>query len=338
MMQARSQQQRAASGQMSGMQGLSQASGGPGAMGVPNGSPTRMSPSGQQSSMQQQGGFPFPGGGGGGHSGMDPRMSNAMGLTPAQQANLASMNPQQRQLFLLQQQQMMRGGNASNAAMMNQQMYNAAQQQRIAGSSPHMGSPMLGGATDGANFPAALRSNPGVPGIARSARTPSDHAPSPMTPQLSQRGSGSMEDFQRVMMQQAQAQRNMAQGGGGMNQMGMGNVNAAWPQSQPNQMQPNQGSYGPMSPPGSASGYGGMPGGSPSIGGQQQWSPNASAPYPFNTGSPSANHSVEGTAPGSRQASATPAPHQQQQVSQNSPLPGADQSGLNDFDIFDWGQ
>lgn len=314
------------------MSGFPQAGG----HGVPNGSPTRMSPGGQQTPMQQQGGFPFPGGGGGGgQGGMDPRTPGAMGLTPAQQANLANLNPQQRQLLLLQQQQMMRGGNAPNQSMMNQQMFNAAQQQqqqqRMAGSSPHIGSPMLGGPTDGGNFPAALRSNPGVPGIARSARTPSDHAPSPMTPQLSQRSSGQMDDFQRAMMQQAQ--RNMAQGGG-MSQLG--NMNAAWPQAQQNQMQANQGSFGAMSPPGSASGFGGMPGGSPSLGGSQQWSPNSTGgSFPFNAGSPSAN--MQGAdAPGSRQASATPAP--QQQLSQNDTLAGADQTGLSDFDIFDWGQ
>ena len=291
-------------------------------MGVPNGSPTRMSPSGQQTPMQQQGGYPFPGGGG---------APNNMGLTPAQQANLAQMNPQQRQLFLLQhQQQMMRGGgNAQNAAMMNQQMFNA-QQQRMAGASPSIGSPMLGGPGDGGNFPAALRSNPGVPGIARSARTPSDHAPSPMTPQISQGRGGQMDDFQRAMM----AQRNLAQGGG-MNQLGGGNMNPQWPQSQG--MGGNPGMPGAMSPPGSAGGFGGMSGGgSPAIGGQQQWSPNSGGgQFPFNTGSPSAGPQDMSGA-GSRQASATPAPTAG--LAQNSPMPGGDQSGLNDFDIFDWDQ
>ncbi|KIP09807.1 hypothetical protein PHLGIDRAFT_125957 [Phlebiopsis gigantea 11061_1 CR5-6] len=324
MMQARSQQQRAANGQMAAMQGMPQVSGGSGGMGVPNGSPTRISAGGQQSHMQQ--GYPFPGSNNGPGS-MDPRTSSLMGsLTPAQQASIANMTPQQRQLFLLQQQQqMMRGGNPANP-MMNQQVFNPAQQQRMPGSSPHIGSPMLGGSPDGANFPAALRSNPGVPGIARSARTPSDHAPSPITPQLSQRGSTSMDDFQRSMMQQAQ--RNIAQGGG-MNQLAMGN--AGWAQSQQNPMTPNQASFGAMSPPGSATGYGG----SPSIGGQQQWSPNANASFQFNTGSPLGNPSADLMAPGSRQASATPAP---QQMAQNSPLPGGDQTGMNDFDLFDWGQ
>lgn len=289
-------------------------------MGVPNGSPTRMSPSGQQTPMQQQGGFPFPGGGG---------APNAMGMTPAQQANMANMNPQQRQLFLLQhQQQMMRGGSAQNAAMMNQQMFNAAQQQRMAGASPHIGSPMLGGPADGGNFPAALRSNPGVPGIARSTRTPSDHAPSPMTPQISQGRGSQMEDFQRAMM----AQRNLQ--AGGMNQMVGGNMNPAWPQSQG--MVGSPGMHGAMSPPGSP-GFGGMSGGgSPSIGGQQQWSPNNGGQFPFHTGSPSAGPGdISLSAAGSRQASATPVPTN---MTQNSPMPGGDQTGLNDFDIFDWGQ
>lgn len=290
-------------------------------MGVPNGSPSRMSPSGQQASMQQQGGFPFPGSGGGG-------TPNNMGLTPAQQANLANMTPQQRQLFLLQQQQMMRGNNTQNNAMMNQQMFNAAQQQRMAGASPHIGSPMLGGPADGGNFPAALRSNPGVPGIARSARTPSDHAPSPMTPQISQGRSGHMDDFQRAMM----AQRNLAQAGG-MNQLGGGNMNPAWPQSQgmAGQVMP-----GAMSSPGNA-GFGGMSGGgSPSIGGQQQWSPNsAGGQFSFNSRSPSAGPQSDVSLADSRQTSATPAPLG---MAQNSPMPGGDQAGLSDFDIFDWGQ
>lgn len=320
MMQAKSQQQRAANAQA----GFPQGAGGAGAMGVPNGSPTRMSPSGQQNSMQQQGGFPFPGGSGG--------PSNTMGLTPAQQATLANMNPQQRQLFLLQhqqQQQMMRGSNAQNNAMMNQQMFNPAQQQRMPGTSPHIGSPMLGGPADGGNFPAALRSNPGVPGIARSARTPSDHAPSPMTPQISQGRGGQMDDFQRAMM----AQRNMGQVGG-MNQLGGANMNASWPQSQGMN---NQGMSGAMSPPANAS-FGGMSaGGSPSIGGQRQWSPNTTGgQYPFNAGSPSSGLPGDISLSDSRQASATPAP--MGGMAQNSPMPGGDQSGLNDFDIFDWTQ
>ncbi|GJE84801.1 hypothetical protein PsYK624_008770 [Phanerochaete sordida] len=315
MMQAKSQQQRAANAQAGFPQG-------PGGMGVPNGSPTRMSPSGQQTPMQQQGGFQFPGGGG---------QQNAMSLTPAQQANLANMNPQQRQLFLMQhqqQQQIMRGGNNPNSAMMNQQMFNAAQQQRMAGASPHIGSPMLGGPGDGSNFPAALRSNPGVPGIARSARTPSDHASSPMTPQISQGRGGQMDDFQRAMM----AQRNLQ--GGGMNQLAGGNMNASWPQSQG---MVGQGMSGAMSPPGSA-GFVGMPGGgSPSIGGQQQWSPNnASGQFPFNARSPSAGPQGDISISESRQTSATPAP--MAGMAQNSPMPGGDQGGLNDFDIFDWTQ
>jgi hypothetical protein len=324
-MQARGQQQRAAAaaGQGGPVQGYPQGASGPIPMSVPNGSPTRISPTGQQGQMQQQGGFPFPGGAGGSGA------PNPMGLTPAQQANLANMNPQQRQLLLLQQQQMMRGSNAPNGSMMNPSMFNAAQQQRMTGSSPHIGSPMLGSTPDQGNFPSPLRSNPGVPGIARSTRTPSDHVPSPMTPQLS-RSASQMDDLQRAMAQQ----RNMGQGGG-MMQLSAGNMNAAWPQAQVSHMQPNPGLFGATSPPGSASGYGGIAG-SPSIGGQQQWSPNGGGSFPFNVGSPSAAPDIPSA--GSRQTSATPAPHQQPQMPQNSPMPGGDQTGLNDFDLFDWGQ
>lgn len=216
-------------------------------------------------------------------------------------------------------------------------MFNAVQQQRMAqqaGSSPHIGSPMLGGAVDGNNFPPALRSNPSVPGIARSTRTPSDHAASPMTPQLGQRTLNPMQDeYNRAMM--GGGQRNMnphAQAGG------MG-INTSWPQNQhqnqqsPQQMGQPQGGFG-MATPGSAGGYSvGMAGNSSSP--HQQW--NQGGQFPFSAGSPAQQSDVMTLQP-PRQASATPAPLQQQQPSlaQNSPM--GEQTGLNDFDIFNWAQ
>lgn len=296
------------------IQGFSQGQqngGMPGQMGVHNGSPTRISS--QQSPMPPQGSFPF-----GNQGGMDPRTANAMGG-----ANMP-LDPQRRQLLLMQQQQnMMR-----NTAIFNQQRL-AAQQQ--AGGSPHIGSPMLGGSADGNAFP-ALRSNPSVPGIARSTRTPSDHAPSPLTPQLS---GGRSEEMQRAMMQQ---QRNMFHGQNpGMAQMaGMGGMNPSWPQTQqPGPMPHGQGSYS-MSPPGSA-GFGNMPGGAPSPASGQQWSQPGGGSFAFNAASPSAGQPSDGNPrPGSRQTSATPVPLQQQPMPQNSPM--GDQAGLSDFDIFTWGQ
>ena len=310
------------------MQGFPQGqqNGMPGQMGLPNGSPTRLSQ--QQSPMPPQGSFPFANSGG-----MDPRVAAGLG------GGNVPLDPQRRQLLLMQQQNMMR----SNAMFNNQQ-----QQQRLAqqaGGPQHMGSPMLGG--DGVSFP-ALRSNPSVPGIARSTRTPSDHAPSPLTPQLS----GGAQDLQRAMMAQ-QGQRGMNpnmlhgqnHGMGQMAQMGLAGLNAGWPQSQQQQQQqmpgPHGQSYG-MTPPGSA-GFGSMPGGGSPVGGgggqQQQWPQGVQGgpSFAFNAGSPSGQPTPEGLnqGPGSRQTSATPAPHQQ--MVQNNPM--GDQAGLNvDFnEMFTWG-
>ena len=211
------------------------------------------------------------------------------------------------------------------------------------GASPHIGgagSPMLGG--DGASFP-ALRSNPSaVPGIARSTRTPSDHAPSPLTPQLS---GGGAQDLQRAMMQQQQQQQQQAQRiMHGINQMGRGmdGINPSWPQTQQQQAQQQAGAYA-MSPPGSA-GFGAAA--SPTGGPQWAGGAGAGAQFAYNAGSPSAGPQGQqdgGMGPVSRQTSATPAPHQQQQqqqqlAAQNNAM--GDQAGLNvDFnDMFNWGQ
>ncbi len=304
------------------------------------GSPNRL-PGGQQHSPSQTN-FPFSN-----HT-PNPVMSNTTGmgnLTPAQQAAFANLDPHHRQLFLMQQQrhqqqqQMMRSGNPSTASMMNAQMF-AAQQQRMAqqaGSSSHIGSPMLGGPNDG-SFP-ALRSNPGVPGIARSTRTPSDHGASPMTPQLSQRGSVQMEDYQRAMMQQGQRGMTPNTPNPSSGQMGVGNINSAWPQGQSGtpHISHGQGSYG-MSPPGSA-GYGNMSGGVHSPAGNQWVHTGGQFPYAAASPAGSQHPSDGGAGPNSRQTSATPAsnPHQQQML-QNSPSMG-DQAGLSDLEFFNnWGQ
>ncbi|KAI0092504.1 hypothetical protein BDY19DRAFT_488840 [Irpex rosettiformis] len=272
-----------------------------GSMGLSNESPTRMSPTGHQ----------FPTGSTGG--GMSP--SNPMsGLTAAQQNNLQSLTPvQKQQLMMLQQHQQMRSGNV-NPNMLNQQALTMQQQhqQRIIqqmASSAHVGSPMLGGTADGGNFPPSLRSNPSVPGIARSTRTPSDHSQSPMTPQLSQLGG------QRGMNQLPQA---------GMG----GNMNQSWPQN--SQMGQGQG-YG-MSPPNSAGGFGGMSGGASSPMSNQQWNQNSQ--MMFSGGMGNQQLGDIGGLPISRQTSATPVP--QPQLAQNSPM--GDGAGMNDFDIFNWTQ
>lgn len=303
-----------------------------------SGSPTRVSPVSHQSPVQGQpsaNAFPFTNHGP--NPGMEPR--STPGLTPQQQAALANLPPQQRQFYLMQQQ-MMRGGNGSNQAMMNPQMVAAAQErmrqeQRMAaaGMAHHAGSPIPGG-MDGSQFP-ALRSNPGVPGIARSSRTPSDHTPSPA---VSQRmSSQASEEYQRaVMMQQAQ-QRGMTphlQQNAGFAQMN-------WPQTNQPQVPQGQGPYG-MSPPNSAGathggGYGGLPGGGPSSAqsGGHNWPQNAAGgQFPFVATLPAASQHHSDTAMTPRQASATPIPHQQ--MSQNSP--SADQAGLSELDMFNWMQ
>ncbi|RDX52942.1 hypothetical protein OH76DRAFT_1343952 [Lentinus brumalis] len=298
-----------------------------------DGSPSRMSPVSQQSPMQPS----YPPG--------DPRSM----LTPQQQQTFASLNPHQRQLWAMQQQ-MLRGGGGGgsgmNPQMMNQQqmmqerMRLAQAQAAGSGSSPNgMGSPMI----DGPQF-AALRSNPGMPGIARSARTPSDSVPSPVSQQrMSMSGQSPEEQQQRAMMiqqAQAQAQRGMASqmqnagfgGGGGMSfaqmqGMGMGGGGGGG------------GQYGGMgSPPGSAGGSNGggsgYRGGSPAAGGQMWGGPGGGGQGygggPFMAPSPSASQH-DGMTPG-RQASATPAPHQQ--MGQNP----ADSSSLGEMDFFNWGQ
>lgn len=358
-MHARNQQNRAAAMQSHGSNTSANFPGG----GIPaisnpslagalqNGSPTRSSPISQQpnvaSQSQQAGLFPNQAGG------MDPRAALLASLTPQQQASLASMNPQQRQLFLMQQQQALQRGN-STSGMMNQQMLS---QQRMAqaGSPTHNNPGMMGMGgvqSDGASFP-ALRSNPGVPGIARSIRTPSDHMQSPMTPQ---RGtSQTPDDYQRAMMQQQQqqqGQRGMTPGqDGGF--MGMGNAgmqgSAGWGgQGQQNVAGMGGGSYG-MTPPNSAGVVGQ---GSPFVGGMSNgvsspvvgssWSQGAG----FSTGSPVGQGQVQqhqqqmgvggvDVVGPVRQTSMTPAPHSQ--MSQNSPVVG-DQTGMSDFDLFNWNQ
>ncbi|TBU61264.1 hypothetical protein BD310DRAFT_946699 [Dichomitus squalens] len=344
MLQAR-QQQRNAQAQGGGAMGAFPQGGMQGGL-TPqhtgDGSPSRMSPV-SQSPMQPS--FPqnAPG---------DPRSM----MTPQQQQVLASMNPQQRQLYLMQQQ-MLRGGQQVGGGM-NPQMMNPQQvmqermrieQQRLAqaqaqaAASGHvsppnaMGSPMV----DGPQFP-ALRSNPGMPGIARSTRTPSDSNPSPVSGQRMSMSGQSPEDQQRaMMMQQAQVQqRGMAPQQQQM-QAGFGNGNPMANQAYAAHMQQmgmgaqNPNPYGMGSPPGSA---GGAP--SPAAGGQMyggmggQGFPGAGGGGggPFMAPSPSASQH-DGMTPG-RQTSATPAPHPQM----GGANPGGDQVGLSELDFFNWGQ
>ncbi|KAI0699832.1 hypothetical protein BC835DRAFT_1412405 [Cytidiella melzeri] len=273
------------------------------ATGLSNGSPTQISPTGQQFPMVHTGG-----------SGLNP--SNPMsGLTPAQQANLHNLTSHQKQqLLMMQQQQMMRGGNANPNILNSHQLLGTMQQQQRmmqqASSPSQMGSPMLGGSTDGTNYPPSLRSNPTVPGIARSSRTPSDHTQSPMTPQSAQMGG------QRGMNQLSQ---------GGMGQMG-GNMNQSWSGNQQNSQMGQSQSYG-ISRPDSAGGFG-IPGNGALALNNQQWNQSGQMMFPGGMGNQQLS---DGS---SRQTSSTPGP--QQQLQQNSPMGNG--TGLNEFDIFNWSQ
>lgn len=158
----------------------------------------------------------------------------------------------------------------------------------------------------------SLRSNNGIPGIARSARSPSDNAPSPMTPRVPTRGpSMGQDDYQRMLMaQQAQqANRIAAQSPIGFGQQSQ----AAWQQ---NQMQQQQGM-------GNQGGYGG--GGSPSI--QQNWSQQQQGGYPF-VSSPGGDHP-----PAIRHMSGTPGPQNSNPQSESGMVVPPDFN-----DLLDWPQ
>ncbi|KAJ7087263.1 hypothetical protein B0H15DRAFT_1022817 [Mycena belliarum] len=272
---------------------------------------------------------PLPGGGGG--------MNPGGGM----------MTPQQRQLLLMQQQG--RGGgmggmgggmgmSPQQMAFQQQQqqqmrMEQQQQQQRMAGmaaaqqggSPPHPGSPMMGN-----DFP-ALRSNAGIPGIARIARSPSDG--SPMTPRMTPARGPQMgaEDYQRMMQQRGgMGGPGGGQGGGGGagfggqqfgGQQGPAQGWGQSPMQQQMQMQ-GGGQYG-MGGGRPGSGYGGAPsppgsGGGGGMGGQN-WGQGGG--YPFSGGGAGADLGMQ------RQMSGTPGP----QMQQNSPQ-------ADEFDPFNWPQ
>lgn len=147
---------------------------------------------------------------------------------------------QQRQLMFMQQQQqqqqMMRNTNGNMNVvpnMMNSQQHAYSMAQRMAQAGPSQpgsgvgGSPMS--APTGDQFP-ALRSNSTIPGIARSARSPSDGVHSPMTPRapsrLSQQPQLQQNDYSQAMMQHPHTV--MAQNPGTFNPQIQ---NPNWPQS-----------------------------------------------------------------------------------------------------------
>jgi hypothetical protein len=279
------------------------------------------------------------GGGGGGGGGMDPRSMLPPGM------NINNLTPIQRQQLMLMQQSRFNNSNMNPAQMGSQQMnptqmspqqvaYAQQQQERMReqqrlaqlqasgmGTPQGSASPMPGGDT----FP-ALRSNSAIPGIARSTRSPSDGAQSPMTPRVPTRGSSmGQEDYQRLMaQQQAQASRAMAARSPVYSQhQQQQQIPSGW-QQQGMQINPSS-SYG-MSPPPSAGPYGGGP--SPSN--NQNWSQQGQGGYPF-ASSPGSGHQPDHMQQ-IRHMSGTPGPQQQMQPQNTSPP--AEQS--NEFDIFSW--
>jgi hypothetical protein len=252
--------------------------------------------------------------------------------------NFSNATPQQRQLFMLQhqqqqqqqQQQHMRtaSGNA-NPPMMTSEQYAMAQerlrqeQQRMsqAASPTNAGSPpMSASGSDGNTFP-VLRSNATLPGISRSTLSPSDGAPTPMSPQMP-RGSMPMQDMRRIA--------NPTMGGGMGGQMMSGQM-PGFNQQMGNWQQKNQQQQSmPMAhlqPPN----YGVQPfvAGGNSYGSaapNQTWSGQYSlAPSPNSGG----YQQLEQT----RQSSSTPAP-QQLQIHSNSPP--AQHTSPSDLEIFNW--
>jgi hypothetical protein len=280
----------------------------------------------QQSGAQASGGNMYPNVAGLQQGMMNQNPNMAAGGAMAMSGQLQSMNPQQRQqLLLLQQQQHLaqrgmaaQGGmggmpGGMNPAMMNAQ---AIQQQRLAamqrqGMSPlnpnSAGAAPAAGGMAGSDmnqqqqFAAALRSNPAVPGIARSTRSPSVSELG--TPRLGGRmlsGQGQNDEYHRALLQQqqrsvqAQMQQNMMQA----SSPGQAQQSGAW--QNPQQM----GQFGAGSPNPGAQGWPQQPG------------------FPH-AGSPSAP-----SFPPSRQASSTPAPMTQQSPSQSN----------SELDIYAWTQ
>lgn len=175
--------------------------------------------------------------------GMDPRMAGAnfSSQMPGGMPNNMNVN-QQRQLMLMQQQMRNPNGNMSAVPnMMNSQQHAYVMAQRMAQAGPSQPGNGVGGsplsAPAGDQFP-ALRSNSTIPGIARSARSPSDSLHSPMTPRapsrLSQQPQLQQNDYSHAMMQHSHA--TMAQNMGTFNPQVQ---NPNWPQSgqQPMQQQ-----------------------------------------------------------------------------------------------------
>lgn len=295
----------------------------------------------------------FSGQGGGGVGGMDPRMAGI---------NMNNLNPQQRHMLLMQQQQHQQrnnsagggGGGGSQGGMnmnnpqmnmnpmqmnqvnVNPQLAAFQEQQRIRMAQERMalagaGNP-AGGISPTSPDPGAFRSKSTIPGIARSARSPTDASTSisPVHNQSQTSRGGNMgmtqEDYQRMMMQQQQGQaRAMAQSPA-FGQQGWGQQQQQQQQQErQQQLQLQQQQQFGMSPPGSAVG-------APSPPNSQNWN---GAQYPFSSSSPiGGGGGGLGEMQQIRHLSATPAPQQQQR--QMTPQNTSPPTTENEADWFNW--
>ncbi|KAH7888162.1 hypothetical protein F5I97DRAFT_1926547 [Phlebopus sp. FC_14] len=343
----RQQQQQQNSAQQRNPQMSSMPQNPPMAMAMSNGTmtggggPSPVSPLAQQSPVMSQsqmssqspqnGMFPFNQGQTSSNPGMDPRLVGPNFMS--QMSGNMTAN-QQRQLMFMQQQQQLRNGNmnmsVSAAPMTPQQQGYAMTQRMTAGAGPSQqpgGSPMSAPAGD--TFP-VLRSNSTIPGIARSARSPSDGAHSPMTPRapsrLSQQPQMPANDYQQVTLHHAQS--TMPQNAAPFNPQ----VQNHWPQNGQQPMQQQMGIGGgqmngySMSPPNSAGAGSGFFGGAPSPS-SQNWQQGMTGSYPYGQASMGQQRSqTEQVRP--THLSGTPAP-------QNMG-PMGDNSGNGEYDIFNY--
>ncbi|KAF9523459.1 hypothetical protein CPB83DRAFT_689479 [Crepidotus variabilis] len=169
-----------------------------------------------------------------------------------------------------------------------------------------------------------MRGQSSIPGIARSARSPTD-GPSPLQGRASQGRMPSMgqEDYQRMLLQQQQSQmRQMASASPGSFNPQMMNAGPSQQQLAAAQMQQQQQQGYGMSPGSAVSQFGGGGMTAPSPTNSQNW--GTPSGYPF-TGSGGNDQ---------RHMSGTPAPGQQQSqmTAQTSPT----DSLPNDLDLFNW--
>ncbi|KAF8508828.1 hypothetical protein JB92DRAFT_567741 [Gautieria morchelliformis] len=209
-------------------------------------------------------------------------MAPSMGAGAGMAGLPGGMNPQQRQLFLMQQQMHQRGNDGvlhpqqqAYATAQQQEKLRQEQQSRMSNHPQHHSPPNNAGSPPGpgAAFGGGGGGAPGMPGIARSVRSPTDGAPA--TPRMPQKRPAQNDIYQMALYNQAQVQRNASMGARPGTSMG---AMAPPPQQQQQQQQQQQGQQGQQAGQyggnGAGFGPGMMYGGTPGMGahtGQQNW-------------------------------------------------------------------